>query len=264
MAIYHLSYISGSRLDGLSAAKKYTSLLRTNKAATDADSVHVEHAHYPGCVADPLDFWKAADAYERVNGRLFIEVEVALPRELDQTQHVALVRDYAEWLCFKEPVQEGVEEPRHQPNPLPYTFAVHHHAQSGNPYARIMLSERPTDGVVRSLEATFKRANREHPELGGALKSTVFQHPETMRQVRQEWARMTNAALEEAGHDARIDHRSLAEQGIDREPTVHMGARATAMERKGLETELGNKCREIKRRNQDRARTQDEKETSGG
>ena len=34
---------------------------------------------------DPRSYWKAADEHERVNGRLFREVEFALPRELTKT-----------------------------------------------------------------------------------------------------------------------------------------------------------------------------------
>lgn len=42
-----------------------------------------------------------------------------------------------------------------------------------------------------------------------------------------------------------IDHRTLKEQGIEREPTIHMGKDAIAMERKGIETEKGNINRQI-------------------
>lgn len=33
-----------------------------------------------------------------------------------------------------------------------------------------------------------------------------------------------------------IDHRSLKAQGIDRDPTSHLGPAATALERRGIET----------------------------
>jgi hypothetical protein len=115
-----------------------------------------------------------------------------------------------------------------------------------------MLNERPTDGVERTLEATFKRANSEHPELGGAPKSVAFKHADTVNEVRQEWELKANAALERAGHDARIDSRSYAEQGVDREPGVHLGHRATAMERRGEQTERGDELRAIQERNRER------------
>ncbi|NYZ70003.1 MobA/MobL family protein, partial [Endozoicomonas sp. SM1973] len=56
-------------------------------------------------------------------------------------------------------------------------------------------------------------------------------------------------ALERAGHQERIDHRSLKDQGIDREPTKHLGPKATAMERNGARSDRGEENREIKARN---------------
>jgi hypothetical protein len=47
---------------------------------------------------------------------------------------------------------------------------------------------------------------------------------------RAEWARYANHALTLANSPARIDHRSLKAQGIDREPTQHQGPKAFAMQ----------------------------------
>ena len=47
------------------------------------------------------------------------------------------------------------------------------------------------------------------------------------------WERIGNRALEDAGLDIRIDCRSFADQGIDREATVHLGPVASGMERNG-------------------------------
>jgi hypothetical protein len=44
---------------------------------------------------------------------------------------------------------------------------------------------------------------------------------------------VVNNALERAGHDVRIDHRSLKEQGIDREPQIHIGPASQNAARKG-------------------------------
>jgi len=57
--------------------------------------------------------------------------------------------------------------------------------------------------------------------------------------VRERWAALTNEKLQEHGHEARVDHRSLEAQGIDREPTSHLGPAVSAMERRGIETEVG-------------------------
>lgn len=41
----------------------------------------------------------------------------------------------------------------------------------------------------------------------------------------------------------------MEDQGIERRPIVHMGSAATAMERKGIETNIGNLNREIREAN---------------
>jgi hypothetical protein len=54
-------------------------------------------------------------------------------------------------------------------------------------------------------------------------------------EYRQHWAEQTNRALKWAGHDARIDHRSLEDQGIDRTPTQHQGPVVGEMVKRGVE-----------------------------
>jgi len=48
----------------------------------------------------------------------------------------------------------------------------------------------------------------------------------------------------------RIDHRSFERQGIDLIPTIHLGAAASQMERRGIHTERGDINREIEVTNQ--------------
>ena len=52
----------------------------------------------------------------------------------------------------------------------------------------------------------------------------------------------------------RIDCRSYADQGIDREATVHLGPVASGMERNGEATDLGDRNRAAKARNAERER----------
>ena len=56
---------------------------------------------------------------------------------------------------------------------------------------------------------------------------------------RKAWADTTNAHLERAGADARIDHRSHAERGLDEQPTIHEGVIARALEKKGI---IADRC----------------------
>lgn len=51
---------------------------------------------------------------------------------------------------------------------------------------------------------------------------------------RARWADLVNAALESAGSDARVDHRSLADQDVNRLPTVHEGPVVRKIEREAI------------------------------
>jgi Ti-type conjugative transfer relaxase TraA len=83
--------------------------------------------------------------------------------------------------------------------------------------------------------------------------------PREIEAMRRSWERIGNRALERAGLDIRIDCRSFADQGIDRDATVHLGPVASGMERKGEETDLGDRNRAAKARNDERDRLHNDK-----
>ena len=66
---------------------------------------------------------------------------------------------------------------------------------------------------------------------------------------RHSWEATTNRYLEAAGRPERVDLRSFERQGIPQIPTVHLGPAAHQMERRGVETFLGNLNRDIRAAN---------------
>ena len=56
---------------------------------------------------------------------------------------------------------------------------------------------------------------------------------------RKAWADAVNHTLQEHQIDARIDHRSFADQGHDEQPAIHEGYHARDMEKKGL---ISDRC----------------------
>ena len=74
-----------------------------------------------------------------------------------------------------------------------------------------------------------------------AQKTNELRPKEWLIQCRELWAEQANLALQRAGHEARIDHRTLEAQGINRAPTIHLGPSVAAMERKGIRTPRGSK-----------------------
>ena len=69
---------------------------------------------------------------------------------------------------------------------------------------------------------------------------------EQLVEWRKAWADVTNRYLEQYVHDARIDHRSHAERGLDEQPTIHEGVVARALEKKGIISDRCEINRQIK------------------
>ena len=125
----------------------------------DGDRMEVEHREHGNmpkwAEADPRAYWQAADDNERANGRLFCQVEGALPIELGPEDRQALARRFARRLTDREQ--------------LPYTLAVHRGGHT-NPHFHLVISERRNDGIERSAEQWFKRYNGRTPSAGGRGK----------------------------------------------------------------------------------------------
>ena len=247
MAVYHLKVNIGSRGGGQSASAKNDYIERDGRYAQDADErEHVEHGNMPAWAQDdPRTYWAAADEHERANGRLYREIQFALPSELDAGQRRELAGRFAAQLTEAER--------------LPYTLAIHKGEaetpdKPDNPHAHLMFSERVNDGIERSAEQWFKRHNPKSPEQGGAKKSRAAMPKEWLEQTRQAWEQTANQALEQAGRTERIDGRSLAdardaayEAGdlaraaeLSREPNVHLDPVAVKKEIRAIDA--GEPC----------------------
>jgi MobA/MobL family len=237
MAIYHLAARVGSRVGGQSAAAAFAYLCRRGRYESgQRELAHIESRRLPGWAArDAGLYWRAADRYERANGRLYQQVKVGLPIELNEEQQVALAKGFAEALAT---TGDGA---------LPYTLVVHR-GQGRNPQAHVLLSERVADGHDRSAETWFRRAGSS-PERSGARKTTAFQPKAWVGEVRARWAEHANRALEAAGSAARIDHRSHAARGLAQRPTVHEGPPGLRERQRGLPDDRAARNEEIRAAN---------------
>ena len=79
--------------------------------------------------------------------------------------------------------------------------------------------------------------------------STGWNSKENAKMWRKDLAGTINATNEQLGIAVHWEHRAFKGQGIDREPTIHTGATANALERKGIQTGRGNINREIIKHN---------------
>ena len=226
LAVYHLKASFGSRAGGQSARAKSDYIEREGRYEKDQEELeYKEHGNMPKWAEDdPGEYWAAADQHERSNGRLYSEVQFALPKELNEAERREAASSFAAELTGQEK--------------LPYTMAIHRGGADGeNPHAHLMYSERGHDGIDRSAEQWFRRYNGKAPEMGGARKSRAAKAGDWLDKTRKAWEQTANQALERAGRTEQVDRRSLAERRdeayrsgdlvraaeLSREPNVHLG-----------------------------------------
>lgn len=215
MAIYHLT----AQVIGRSAGRSSVSAAayrsgetlvdeRTGETCRPRRRERVAHteilapADAPEWAGDRGKLWNSVEARDtRKNSQLSREFEVSLPRELSADQRLELVRD---WIRA-EFTEAGV----------PADLAIHTDAKNHNPHAHIMTTLRPLGAE------------------GWGAKLRAWNDRSKIERWRESWADHTNRALERAGIDARVDHRSLEDQGIERQPTVKEGYAARQMEARG-------------------------------
>lgn len=244
MASYHCSVKVGGKGKASGHAAYIAREGHYAERAGHEDLEATGHGNLPAWAeGKPALFWTAADRHERANGATYREIEIALPRELNPAQRQDLVLDFIR--------HEIGERHAHQ-------WAIHNPgaalAGGEQPHAHLMYSERTVDGIERDPAQYFKRYNGKHPELGGCRKDSAGTE-ERLLETRQRWAEAQNAHLQQHGHAARVDHRSLAAQGIDRAPEQHLGGRRVRqlapeqrealLERRDAEHELLQSQREL-------------------
>jgi hypothetical protein len=213
MASFHHCIKSGKKG---TAANHAAYISRKGKYSQKEDLVASGYGNMPNWAADnPSTIWKAGDKYERANGAVYREHEIALPSELTLEQNLDLVEDF-------------IEKNLHN---KPYHFAIHASRSSIqgaiNTHVHLMFSDRLHDGIDRPPEQFFKRYNAKEPEQGGCRKDSGGKSPAEMREeiinIRKISAELQNAALERNGYATKVDHRSLKDQGIARHPEHHLG-----------------------------------------
>ena len=205
-------------------------------------------AHAPPEYANRETLWNSVEAAEKQwNAQLARRFVLALPKEVPPEQYPQMVRDY----CEKHFVSKGMiaDFAIHDPNPPGHNVHCH-----------VMLTLRAMDEHGRWLPKSRKvydlDENGERIRLpSGNWKShkedTVDWNDQKYAEIwRQGWADTVNRYLEAEGRPERLDLRSYERQGLDVIPTVHMGPAVVQMERRGIQTNIGNLNRDIKAANQ--------------
>ena len=251
MAIYHASTKPISRTAGRSsvAAAAY----RAGAALVDERTglVH-DYTRKGGVVSadiitadgetlDRAALWNAAEVAEkRKDARTAREWIVALPSELDAGQRHELALSFGAELARRYGV--AVDVCVHQPDREGDNR--NHHAHILTTTRQVSRGERgePVMGDKASIELSDKA--RRAQGLGPAA--------DEVKAVRGLWEQTANSALAKAGRGERIDARSLAAQGIDREATTHLGPTASEMERRGRVSDRADGNRQVAANNAQR------------
>lgn len=174
---------------------------------------------------DRTALWNAAEGAERrKDARVAREYELALPHELTHPQRVALVHTFAQDIANR--YHAAVDFALHAP---------HREGDQRNYHAHVLTTTREITPVGLGAKTTIELSDADRRKRG--LEPAAKE----IEAIRTHWANLTNEALRIAQHDARIDHRSLEAQGVEREPTTHKGPALTNMERHGARTEVSSR-----------------------
>jgi ATP-dependent exoDNAse (exonuclease V) alpha subunit len=247
MAVYFLNIKTFGRANGSSAASAAAYRAgerirddRTGKTYDHSERQDVMHKEIvlPSKFADDDmawardrgSLWNSAEGAEtRRNARVAREYLVALPVELSPQQRVGLVRAFSQEISDR------------------YGFAVDFAVHAPRDFP---------GSDARNFHAHLLATTREVTPTGFGAKTSLDMNDETRRKiglepainelfhVRARWASVTNEAMREADVAARIDHRSLEAQGIDREPRPQIPRAAFEMERQGYRSVVAERMRD--------------------
>ena len=217
MALYRLSVKVGSKGSGRAHFDYISGDGKYKRIGTEDDIRLTRSNGIPSWAKSPRDFWKE----EEKVGDGFRKIELALPIELEQKNQEQLVEQFVRY-NFKD---------------YPCTYAIHDSKDGKNPHVHIMFSERKRveNREEPSRENFFKksRTRKDGTVSGGYAKDTTITKGAGRKQwlldLRQDWERGQNIYLERANTPARVDCRSLKDQGLDRVPQIHVGAKAWRM-----------------------------------
>lgn len=245
-AIDHASYISRSVIvseyDGQTYRPKY-----------HEDLVHCEvnlPENAPEEWKDRAVLWNSVEMNEKAkNAQLARTMKASLPNDWSYELAEEVVRDFvrrnfvskgmcADWAIHDSVNPQGVRN-------------LHFH---------LMLTLRPVGengkwGAKQRKEYILdKDGNKIRNKSGRGFKSRAvdvndWNDKGNSKKWRKDLADTINAVNERAGVAEHWEHRSFKELGTERQPTIHLGPIASALERKGVRTERGDINRAITEQN---------------
>ena len=229
MANYHLCVhpnVSRGKGQSLVRTAAYNARARLTDERTGKvwDYRHLGAVLFEGIYAAKAPNW-ARDLGQLVNGversekrcdaQLALNIDIALPHEQTLEQSRRLLQDFVREQFMR--AGYAAHAAIHPPEPGGDPRNIHAHVL-------VTLRQIGPDGF-----APTKAEQQERYRNRSAF----------VEQLREKWEQLANRHLARNGIDARIDRRSLKEQGIDGKPPQHRGPAVTAIQRRSQVEALG-------------------------
>lgn len=247
-AVDRSAYISRttmySEYDGTTYYPKYSEDLVHNEVMLPVNA--------PAEYLDPSVLWNSVEMKERKSAKaqLARSYKISLPNEWSYELAIEVMRDYVkrnfvdDGMCAQFAIHDSENPNTHQRN-------LHCH---------IMLTMRPIleDGSwgdkqkkIYALDADGNKIRKKNGQYKCTTQDvTGWNSRENARKWRKDLADTINAVNDKNGLRENFwEHRSFAEQGLDILPQIHLGEKATALEKAGIQSERGNINRRIMEQN---------------
>lgn len=205
--------------------------------------------HIPKEFNDRSTLWNKVEMAEKnSNAQLARQFIIGLPKELSLSENKNLVERF---------IKENLTS-----QGMIVDYAIHDESQdkNGNIHCHIMTIMRPINEKGEFLAKSKKEyildekgekiLNKNGKPKTRKVELTTWNDKGNVEKWRENFSKLCNEYLAKNKIEKRVDHRSFKRQGIKQIPTIHLGASASAMERKGIRTEKGDINREIKKQNE--------------
>lgn len=249
-----LSYISGEKVrdERLGKSFHYGREERVILTATLLPEGAPAEFQNPDVLFNAIENYESAE-----NARTAKKIMVALPKEFDLASQKKVIEEFVE----KQITSWGYA----------CSYAIHHDKENTNPHAHILIVNRQIDRKTGEWTAKRKmeyvldgqgaripiidpktgkqkvdKRNRKQWKRVNA-EQNLLDKKEVLQNMRASWAKVCNQYLDQKHQ---IDHRSHETRGIDKEPTIHEGYGARAIEASGKASDRCQINRDIKEHNE--------------
>lgn len=174
----------------------------------------------PAWMCDREQLWNAVEkAEKRKDSQLARSIDIALPHELSLQENIELLTGFVK----EQFIDRGMLA----------DIAIHAPGRKGD---------------IRNVHAHIALTTREITEDGFGRKEREWNRKTELLEWRKAWADHANRILEREGFEP-INHRSLIDQGIDRDPTTHIGPAGKEMEQRGGTSDRAQQNRDVEAAN---------------